>query len=141
MKPAYEELAGRFLTDPWGARDDYIDVIVDRSPDLISKFLKRHATRPFDSGDEIKILELMELQRHAMLMYTVVVGFLTSFPGLRRFRLCSMLAEFFSWPTSFLAAPSNLNFSNVLNLPRATYLNTGTAAQFMRNSSGPPCST
>jgi hypothetical protein len=82
VKPAYEELAGRFLTDPWGARDDYIDVVVDRSPDLISKFLKRHATRPFDSGDEIKILELMELQRHAMLMYTSCGWFFDELSGI-----------------------------------------------------------
>ena len=32
VNPAYEQLARQFLTDPWAARDDYIDIIVDRSP-------------------------------------------------------------------------------------------------------------
>ncbi len=82
VNPAYEKLAGLFLTDPWTARDDYINVIEDRSPDRISAFLKRHATRPFDSGDEIKILELMELQRHAMLMYTSCGWFFDELSGI-----------------------------------------------------------
>jgi alpha-amylase/alpha-mannosidase (GH57 family) len=82
VKPAYEKLARRLLTDPWGARDDYIDVIVDRSPERISAFLQRHAIRPFDSGDESKILELMELQRHAMLMYTSCGWFFDELSGI-----------------------------------------------------------
>jgi len=46
VNPAYEQLARQFLTDPWAARDDYIDVIVDRSPERVSAFMTRHATRP-----------------------------------------------------------------------------------------------
>ncbi|MFH1116386.1 MAG: DUF3536 domain-containing protein [Pseudomonadota bacterium] len=82
VKPAYEGLAGRFLTDPWAARDDYINVIVDRSPERIGAFLERHAKRPFHSGDEVKILELMELQRHAMLMYTSCGWFFDELSGI-----------------------------------------------------------
>ena len=82
VNPAYERLAGRLLTDPWAARDDYINIIVDRSPDRISAFLNRHATRPFNSEDEIKILKLMELQRHAMLMYTSCGWFFDDISGI-----------------------------------------------------------
>ena len=70
VNPAYEKLAARFLTDPWAARDDYIDVIMDRSPERITAFLSRHASHPLGYEDEITVLKLMELQRHAMLMYT-----------------------------------------------------------------------
>lgn len=70
ITPAYERLAGRFLSDPWAARDDYIDVIVDRSPERISAFFSRHAVHQLNYEDEITVLKLMELQRHAMLMYT-----------------------------------------------------------------------
>ena len=82
VNPAYEQLAGRFLTDPWAARDDYIDIIVDRSPDRVSAFLSRHATRPLDSDDEITVLKLMELQRHAMLMYTSCGWFFDELSGI-----------------------------------------------------------
>jgi len=82
VNPAYEQLAGRFLTDPWAARDDYIDIIVDRSPDRVSAFLSRHAIRSLDYEDEIKILQLMELQRHAMLMYTSCGWFFDELSGI-----------------------------------------------------------
>ena len=82
VNPAYEQLAGRFLTDPWAARDDYIDIIVDRSPDRVSAFLSRHATRPFNSDDEVTVLKLMELQRHAMLMYTSCGWFFDELSGI-----------------------------------------------------------
>ncbi len=82
VNPAYEQLTGRFLTDPWAARDDYIDIIVDRSPERISAFLIRHATRPLNSEDEITVLNLMELQRHLMLMYTSCGWFFDELSGI-----------------------------------------------------------
>lgn len=82
VNPAYEQLAGRFLNDPWAARDDYIDIIVDRSPDRISAFLSRHATRQLNYEDEITVLKLMELQRHAMLMYTSCGWFFDELSGI-----------------------------------------------------------
>ena len=80
--PAYEQLAGRFLTDPWAARDDYIDIIVDRAPERVSAFMIRHAIRPLNSEDEITVLKLMELQRHAMLMYTSCGWFFDELSGI-----------------------------------------------------------
>ena len=82
VNQAYEQLARRFLTDPWAARDGYIDVIVDRSPDRVSAFLSNHATKPFNSDDEITVLKLMELQRHAMLMYTSCGWFFDELSGM-----------------------------------------------------------
>ncbi len=82
VNPAYEQMAGQFVTDPWAARDDYIDVIVDRSPDRVSAFMNRHATRPLNSGDETTVLKLMELQRNAMLMYTSCGWFFDELSGI-----------------------------------------------------------
>ena len=82
VNSAFEQKAKEFLTDPWAARDDYIDIIVDRSPDRISAFLIRHATRPLSSEDEITVLNLMELQRHAMLMYTSCGWFFDELSGI-----------------------------------------------------------
>jgi Domain of unknown function (DUF3536) len=38
VNPAFEQTAGRFLTDPRAARDDYIDIIVDRAPMPLALF-------------------------------------------------------------------------------------------------------
>jgi hypothetical protein len=58
------------LKNPWAARDDYIGVIHDRSAASLKRFFARHATRELGDADRTAALELLELQRHAQLMYT-----------------------------------------------------------------------
>jgi alpha-amylase/alpha-mannosidase (GH57 family) len=69
LEPHFESAAGELLTDPWAARDDYIDVVLNRVPRLPG-FLERHARGPLDAAATVRVLQLLELQRHAMLMYT-----------------------------------------------------------------------
>jgi alpha-amylase/alpha-mannosidase (GH57 family) len=69
----------RLLRDPWLAREDYIDVILDRSDDSVSRFLSRHAN---DGADEVAVLELMEMQRNAMLMFTSCGWFFSDLSGI-----------------------------------------------------------
>jgi len=65
------EREGRGLfPDPWGARDAYIAVILDRSPENVERWLARHAARPLGPEERTRALSLMELQRSALLMYT-----------------------------------------------------------------------
>ncbi len=78
----YEEEAGLFLKDPWAARDDYITVVLDRSPESVDRFLSEHAARDLSDARRIKVLKLMELQRHAMLMYTSCGWFFDDVSGI-----------------------------------------------------------
>ncbi len=82
VNPAYEQLASRFLTDPWAARDAYVDIIVDRTPERINAFLSHYSSCSLSYGDEITVLKLMELQRHAMLMYTSCGWFFDELSGI-----------------------------------------------------------
>ena len=66
----YEEKARELLKDPWAARDGYIDVILDRSPENVAKYFQEYASRELNEAEKITALKLLELQRHAMLMYT-----------------------------------------------------------------------
>jgi alpha-amylase/alpha-mannosidase (GH57 family) len=75
VAPSYEEKAGQLLKDPWAARDDYIGVILDRSPENIERFLKNNASRQLNEAEKIAALKLLELQRHALLMYTSCAWF------------------------------------------------------------------
>ncbi|MDQ3932542.1 MAG: DUF3536 domain-containing protein, partial [Actinomycetota bacterium] len=70
LAPRYERLASRYLEDPWAARDAYIDVILDRTSATTEHFLARHARRKLDADEQVRVWELLELQRHALLFYT-----------------------------------------------------------------------
>ncbi|ARV57900.1 glycoside hydrolase [Nostocales cyanobacterium HT-58-2] len=66
----YEEHGKHFFCDPWLARDEYIQVIRDRSPENVSRFLSRHQTHKLTSAEQVDALRLLEMQRHALLMFT-----------------------------------------------------------------------
>ena len=68
--PLAETLARDLLKDLWAARDAYVRVILDRSPSSEDRFLEQHATRTLSQDERTTVWELMELQRHAQLMYT-----------------------------------------------------------------------
>jgi alpha-amylase/alpha-mannosidase (GH57 family) len=77
-----EEMGGRWFKDPWAARDDYIRVILDRSPERLEKFFQKHALFPLADMDRVRALKLMEMQRHAMLMYTSCGWFFDDLSGI-----------------------------------------------------------
>jgi hypothetical protein len=66
----YEQSASLLLKDPWSARDDYIEAVLDRSAANVTDFVGRHSLRPLSHDEEVRALRLLELQRHLMLMYT-----------------------------------------------------------------------
>ncbi len=66
----YQEKAIQYLHDPWAARDDYIEVILDRSPQNLQRYLQKHSRRSLNQTEQSEVLKLLELQRHALLMYT-----------------------------------------------------------------------
>jgi hypothetical protein len=82
LAPHFEEAAGALVHDPWAARQDYIDVVLDRSPASVRAFIKRQARRPLDPSQRTRLLELLELQRHAMLMYTSCGWFFNDIGGI-----------------------------------------------------------
>jgi alpha-amylase/alpha-mannosidase (GH57 family) len=87
LAPQFEQLAGRFLRDPWAARNDYIDVILDRSPENVQRFLAKHAARPLNDRDRVTVLKLMEMQRHAMLMFTSCGWFFDEISGIETIQI------------------------------------------------------
>ena len=82
LAPAYEKQAGRLLTDPWEARDAYIDVLLDRSPESIDRFFEVHQQRVLDASSRTRALKLLEMQRQAMLMYTSCGWFFDDLSGI-----------------------------------------------------------
>jgi alpha-amylase/alpha-mannosidase (GH57 family) len=82
LAPKYEQRARTLLIDPWAARDDYITVILDRSPQSLQHFLSKHAVTALTAAERVTVLKLLELQRHAMLMYTSCGWFFDELSGI-----------------------------------------------------------
>ena len=62
--------ARKLLIDPWLGRNEYADVVLDRSPASVDRFLARHQRHALTHDQRVRVLRLLEMQRHLMLMYT-----------------------------------------------------------------------
>jgi alpha-amylase/alpha-mannosidase (GH57 family) len=83
LAPLYEQAAGELFVSPWDARDDYVAVVLDRSPASVEAFLARHARGAVATGERrVWALSLLEMQRHAMLMYTSCGWFFDDLAGI-----------------------------------------------------------
>ncbi|HEY2325160.1 MAG TPA: DUF3536 domain-containing protein, partial [Thermoanaerobaculia bacterium] len=75
----FERYASDLIEHPWRARDDYIDVVLDRSDESLQRFLTNHAHPDARAND---VLNLLEMQRNAMLMYTSCGWFFNEVSGI-----------------------------------------------------------
>jgi alpha-amylase/alpha-mannosidase (GH57 family) len=66
----FEREGGRVFGDPWEARDRYIQVVLDRSPENVECFLAGQGVSTPGLDDRVQALRLLEMQRQALLMYT-----------------------------------------------------------------------
>jgi len=82
LSTLYENEANQCLKDPWAARDEYIDVILDRSEHQRDSFFTKHAKKELAAAEKISVLKLLEMQRHAMLMYTSCGWFFDELSGI-----------------------------------------------------------
>ncbi|MGQ9920815.1 MAG: DUF3536 domain-containing protein [Desulfobacca sp.] len=87
LAPLYEAKAGRWFVNPWGARNEYIRVILDRTPETIRRFLAEQSGREVAPADWPEVLCLLEMQRAAMLMYTSCGWFFDELSGLETLQI------------------------------------------------------
>src|SRR5512133_87424 len=66
----YERELAPVLPDPWGARDAYVEVVLDPERRDALPFVRRQARRTLEPEEETKALRLLEMERAALLMFT-----------------------------------------------------------------------
>jgi alpha-amylase/alpha-mannosidase (GH57 family) len=93
VAPKYEEKARTLFRDPWEARNAYIDVILDRQPTNRDRFFRDHATHHLTDNERILACKLLEMQRHAMLMYTSCGWFFDEVSGIETTQIIQYAAR------------------------------------------------
>ncbi|MFN2441397.1 MAG: DUF3536 domain-containing protein [Thermoanaerobaculia bacterium] len=93
LAPLFERAALQLLRDPWAARDAYIDVVLDRSDENVQRFIADYALRELDGDDLVRMLQLLEMQRQAMLMYTSCGWFFNEVSGIETVQVLQYAAR------------------------------------------------
>jgi hypothetical protein len=78
----FVEEGGGLLRDVWAARDDYIELLLDPGDPARDAFFGRHQARRLTAAERARALRLLEMQHHAMLMYTSCAWFFTDISGI-----------------------------------------------------------
>lgn len=114
LAPLYEEAASRLVKDPWEARNAYISLVLDRSPQAREEFLARHATHPLSEEEQVTLLKLLELQRHAMLMYTSCGWFFDDISSLESVQVLQYAARALQLGEDLFQRPLEQGFLRIL---------------------------
>ena len=93
LSPRFEQKSGEYLKDPWAARDAYVEVILNRSAENLEGFLTSHALKELTGTERSTVLELMEVQRHLMLMYTSCGWFFDELSGIETVQVIQYAAR------------------------------------------------
>jgi alpha-amylase/alpha-mannosidase (GH57 family) len=93
LAPLFENKGKELLRDPWGARNEYISIILDRSSESRERFFAAQASRELTENEKTTVLKLMELQRHAMLMYTSCGWFFDELSGIETVQVVQYAAR------------------------------------------------
>ncbi len=85
VAPLYEYASRNLLQDPWEARDAYISVINDSS--RAESFIRRYAPSVSMEDEQVRLLRMMEIQRHLQLMFTSCGWFFDDLSGIETVQL------------------------------------------------------
>lgn len=70
INPQFERVAGKYLKDPWAARDDAIELWLTSDSSTEKDFFARHQAKRLTSASRAQAVSLLRMQRHVMLMHS-----------------------------------------------------------------------
>lgn len=129
----YEKQGKKFFTrDPWEVRNDYINVILDRSELSIKNFFKNNLKPECNDDDKVAAMKLLEIQRQAMLMYTSCGWFFSEISGIETTQIMKYAARAMQLAASFTDKDYETEFLNILANAQSNIKEFGTGADIYR---------
>jgi hypothetical protein len=83
----YETQMALMIRDPWQARNDYIQVLLDPSEKQRKWFLAKYAKRTLFAADEKRIWDLLEAAKFSLYMFTSCGWFFDDISGIEPVQL------------------------------------------------------
>src|SRR5215210_513680 len=132
LAPRFQKEAAKIFADPWAARDDYVFVILNRSPENVSAFFERHARQPLEELDRVRALKLLEMQRHALLMYTSCGWFFNDVGGIETIQVLRYAGRVVQLAEQLFHESSEAQFLRRLEKARSNVPESGTGRDLFK---------
>ncbi|HEX8136816.1 MAG TPA: DUF3536 domain-containing protein [Pyrinomonadaceae bacterium] len=128
---AFEATTGELFVDPWLARDDYIELIVDSHAGR-EAFLRRHCGREPSAPERVRALTFLEMQRSAMTMYTSCGWFFADISGLEAQQVLKYAGRVLDFMKELGTPAPEAGFLEILSEARSNIPKHGTGADIYR---------
>lgn len=80
LAQVYESVMSQYVTEPWDVRNRYISVLHNR--ETMENFLSGVAREGLAHEEKVRVMKLLEMQRHSLLMYTSCGWFFDDISGI-----------------------------------------------------------
>jgi len=131
------ESAGReLLRDPWTARNDYIAMVLDADR-ARAEFFARNAVRRLSDAEQVRVIELLEMQRSALLMFTSCGWFFADLAGIETIQVLRYAARVIDLQTQLGFDPPRKDFLELLAEAKSNRPDKGNGADIFLRSAEP----
>ncbi|MEP6767077.1 MAG: DUF3536 domain-containing protein, partial [Acidobacteriota bacterium] len=138
LAEVFETESRGIFADPWAARDASIEAILDPSPEAFDDLLRRHASGPLNPEQRDTARRLLEMQRHAMLMYTSCGWFFDDPSGLETTQILRYAARAVELTPPAARMPIETAFLSSLALAPSNDPAAGDARRIYQQNAGGP---
>ncbi len=115
-----------FNKDVWEVRNNYIAVILDRSSLIVSKFQQENFKKDLSDTEKVRAMELLEIQRQAMLMYTSCGWFFSEISGIETVQIMKYAARAMQLAANFSKNDYEKRFLEILSEAKSNIAEYGT---------------
>lgn len=110
-----KKVGKKYFLNPDLARNNYINVILDRSESSVKSFQEEFFAPDLSEEDKVRAMELLEIQRQAMLMYTSCGWFFSEISGIETVQIMKYAARVMQLMKSFVKKDLETKFLEILS--------------------------
>ena len=111
----FEQEGPKYFDNVWEVRNKYIDVILDRNEMNVKKFQQENFKPDLSDEQKVHAMELLEIQRQAMLMYTSCGWFFSEISGIETVQIMKYAARAMQLATKFSNKDLETHFLEILS--------------------------
>ena len=123
----FEKEGEKYFNDnPWNIRNKYIDVILDRNESNIKRFQKENFKLDLSDEEKVLAMQLLEIQRQCLLMYTSCGWFFSEISGIETVQIMKYAARAMQLASKFTDKNFEEKFLNILSEAKSNITDFGT---------------
>ena len=132
--PIFENEGKKYFNDDvWNVRNRYIDVILDRGEQKVRAFQQKNFKPNLTDEEKVRAMELLEIQRQNLLMYTSCGWFFSEISGIETVQIMKYAARSIQLAAKFTNKNLEENFLNILAEAKSNLTENGTGRDIYEN--------